>query len=164
MLNFDRKKLLLLGYYAIKLIRNDMKKGIFQNDTKNHKYSKTYAKYKKNDMRKFGRGKDKKGRGERLKQYKGVSITSHETKFVNLILTGSLMRNITAQDLNNGVRINFAGKDTGKILGAQELDRDIVQLREENQEKVTKLAEKLFANDVENGIKFENIRIVVNRS
>jgi len=165
-LKINKLTLKKMGELAIQLIRKDMEKGIFQNDTSKHKYSETYARYKKNDMRKFGRGKKKIGKGERLKPYKGVSIVSNETRFVNLILTGNLRDRIKATDIENGARVLFDSKDTGKILGALDLKRDIVNLRKTNIDKVSEFLVNNLPDDIAKEIKSlavqRNLKITIN--
>lgn len=123
----------LIGQKAIQLERNDIRnKGIFQDGSKHRYKSKTYAKYKKNDMRKFGRGVKKVGKGEKLKQYKGISISSRRTDFVDFTLTGAALNNMNFKLIDNGVRVYFNPADAGKVLGAEDNGRVLLNLRDAN--------------------------------
>jgi len=138
-----------IGQLAIKLERQDIRRGIMQDGQSNlHYKSETYKKYKANDMRKFGRGEKRKGRGERLKQYKGLSISSKETGFVNLTLTGRMLNDMYQRVVSNGVEIHFASKDAGKVLGAEEQGRKILTLRDENLDKIEDELVKIFNKNV----------------
>ena len=118
-------------------IRDDALKGKFQDGKSGAQYrSAAYTKYKANDMRKFGRGKEKIGKGDRLKGYEAVSITSKETSFVNLTVTGHLFKNITFGAEDKGFYLEYAGKDSMKAIGNRDLGRDVIDISSENQDKI----------------------------
>ena len=118
-----------LGELIAKWVRKDMEKGVMQNDTQGHRYSRQYARYKANEMRRFTDGK-------RLKQYYASPIESTQTSYVDMTLTGRLKRSLQPlRALSNGVRMAFGSENTGKILGGQKLGRDVVGLNENNQKK-----------------------------
>lgn len=140
----------VIGQLAAQYTREDARKGIFQNDKKRLKYkSKSYVRYKKNDMRKFGRGKSKKGAGERLKGYENISISSKRTNYVNLTLTGNLLNNMFATPSDDKVIVSFQPADAGKVLGAEDNDRQILGLRKKNIQRL----EDYIVNSIDENFK-----------
>jgi hypothetical protein len=143
-----------LGQYMINRIREDMSKGISQNpdgSMRDNTYSKGYAKYKRNGMKRytFKKGNktikgskvkiNKRGLNENnnknLKQYNGQSISSRETSFVNLELTGKLKQGLKIKETtDDSVTLSYRQEDIGKILGAESLGRSIVGLNDKNKE------------------------------
>lgn len=61
-LNFTPKLWDQVGQFVRGAIKDDALRGIMQDDKRPKLRSNQYKKYKKNDMRKFGRGLDKVGR------------------------------------------------------------------------------------------------------
>ena len=122
-------------------VKDDALKGIMQDNTAGHSYkSLQYVKYKANEMRKFGRGKDKKGAGERLSGYKAVPIESTQTNPVNMTLTGQAINNLRPIGSDNtSVTMSFSPADAGKVIGNQARGYDIVGLNEKNRELVKNL-------------------------
>lgn len=139
-----------IGQYAIKLAKNDIRQGIMQDGKSNLQYkSETYKKYKANDMRKFTQ------KGERLKQYKGVSISSNEVSFVNLTLTGKMLNDMFESVIDRGVEIHFSSKDADKVLGAEEQGRVILTLRDENIKTIENEFVKIFNQNIKQLKKLE---------
>lgn len=176
-----------IGQLAIQWIREDARDGMFQNGVGDTYRSEQYKKYKRNDMRRYTTGagqifsdksgyffgttyfrnkkaKTRKGKtyttGERLSEYKGVSISSRETSFVNMILTGELFRGLKVRSIDNsGVTIGYESKDAGKILGNQKYGRQIVGLRDENIKKVKDELVKGLSEELKKELKDININI-----
>ena len=77
------------------------------------------------------------GSGQRLKAYYGRSIASREIGFVNMILTGDLMKGLKPKKWDNySVTMGFNSVDAGKILGGQKYDREVMGLNTENRDLV----------------------------
>ena len=117
-------------------VKDDALKGIMQDNTSGYSYkSLQYVKYKANEMRKFGRGKEKKGAGERLSGYKAVSIESTQVNPVNMTLTGQTINNLRPIGSDDtSVTLSFSLADAGKVLGNQARGYDIVGLNDKNRE------------------------------
>ena len=115
-------------------VKDDALKGIMQDNTSGHFYkSLQYVKYKANEMRKFGRGKEKKGAGERLSGYKAVPIESTQVNPVNMTLSGQTingLRPISSDDTS--VTMSFSLTDAGKVIGNQARGYDVVGLNDKN--------------------------------
>jgi len=153
-----------LGQYMINRIREDMSKGISQNPDGSMRkpfYNPQYAKYKINGMKRYTFKKGKKTiRGSKVKinkrglvennnknisQYNGQSISSRETSFVNLELTGKLKQGLKIKESdNNSVTISYNQADIGKILGAEKEGRSIVGLNDKNIE----LAKEMISKEI----------------
>ena len=142
-------------------VKEDAKKGIMQDGSSNHQYSEQYARYKKNDMRRFTTGtpasvsiKGKKdlyfdnpkvttkykgrkyGGGDRLAGYKAETL-DNETKFVNMKLTGRLLDGLHKESsTENSLTMTYNPEDWGKAVGNKERGYDIIGLNDANQEKV----------------------------
>ena len=126
----------LMDRMAVKineLVRQDSLKSKWQDGKTGGSYSKQYAKYKANNMRRFTDGK-------RLKKYKGVSIVSNKTNKVNMTLTGDMANSLKLKTKEvTGAGGSFVmsyknDKETiGKVIGNQELGRDVVGLNDKNQ-------------------------------
>jgi len=124
-------------------ITEDAENGILQNGI--HRYlSKEYMKYKANYMNKFGMGKNKIGKGKKLKAVKGQSVVSNRTSSVNMILTGRTFKGLHVATANqNSVTMSYRGKDEDKIIGNEENhDRVITTLNEKNTDKALELYSK----------------------
>uniref|UniRef100_A0A6M3JXB9 Uncharacterized protein n=1 Tax=viral metagenome TaxID=1070528 RepID=A0A6M3JXB9_9ZZZZ len=147
-----------VGAFAVKWIREDTQKGIFQNDMRHDTYrSAQYKKYKQNDMRRFTKGKklgygratqsSRSGgsvqstvQGTRLKAYAGKSIASNQTSFVNMLLTGDLLKGLKTRTADNSsVTIAYDSADAGKLLGNEKYGRAMRTLRPANIDKVASL-------------------------
>ncbi|HOI28205.1 MAG TPA: hypothetical protein PLZ15_00490 [Melioribacteraceae bacterium] len=153
-----------LGANIIKWVRDDFQRGIFQNNKSGLDYkSDEYKKYKANDMRRFTTGegqtfsdktgyffgktyfhnkkaKQKKGKsyttGQRLKEYYGTSIESHQTGYVDMTLTGQLKKGLAVKDVSdNSVTLGYNSADAGKIEGNRKYGREVVGLNDNNIEK-----------------------------
>lgn len=173
-------------------IYEDAQRGKFQNDAPSQSYrSESYKRYKANNMRRFtvGEGQtfsDKEGyyfgktyfrnkkagfskkkgfgTGERLKGYKGVSIESGETSFVNLILTGQMFRGlkpISSDEMS--VTMSYAQKDAGKVLGAKRFGRIITSLNKSNIEKVKEELVKEYDKHIKEGLP-KKVTIIVSNN
>ena len=83
-------------------------------------------------------GKTKKGyknKNKRIDGYEGVSISSTETSFVNLELTGKLKQGLKIKETtDDSVTLSYRQEDIGKILGAESLGRSIVGLNDKNKD------------------------------
>ena len=135
-----------LGVFVAKWIRADAEKGIFQNDKRNDYYrSKGYKAYKLRDMRTAD--------GKRLKSYFGKRISSNETSFVNMTLTGDLLRYLapkTATD--DSVSVAFRMQDYWKVKGNERFGRLLLGLREENKQKVAKMIGAEIAENIKKNL------------
>jgi hypothetical protein len=128
------------GMDIYSMIKMDADKGMMQDGQSGIQYrSRQYKEYKA----RFGQRKttDTKGnKPHKIKPVYGVQVTSNETAFVNMQLTGRLFRGlqsgIQALANNLGVRLSYSQADADKIFGAEDLGRDIVGLNEVNIEKV----------------------------
>lgn len=149
-----------LGTWIANTIRAEAQQGIFQTDEPYKKdYNVDYARLKERrftyktknryvinegGMEYAGQGKErvkiKNGRkGQRLKQFEGVSISSTNTSFVDMTATGQTLRSLKILEVtNNGVTLTFNPRDIWKIIGNQKpgLNRRLVGLRRKNREKV----------------------------
>lgn len=143
-----------IGQLAIQWIRKDAQEsGIFQNDSKDSYRSPQYRKYKANNMRRFTDGK-------RLKTSYATSISSNETSFVNMTLTGQLFRGLKVREINKfGVTVGYDPKDAGKIIGNEKYGRQIVGLRKENIAKVKEELLQGLSEEIKKELKDININI-----
>ena len=178
-----------LGGKIAKWVRSDFEAGLFQNNMQGDHYrSRQYMKYKANDMRRFtvGEGqtfsdkegyffgethfrskkagyskKKQMGTGKRLKAYYGRTIASRETGFVNMILTGRLMKGLKPRKWDNySVTMGYESVDAGKILGGQKYSREVMGLNTENRDLVKQEIIKEFdRNQIEWGNEPINIYI-----
>lgn len=118
-----------------KLIRKDMIAGKVQGKQRKYK-SKSYKKYKANNMRRFTDGK-------RLKSYVGVSIRSANIGDVNMYLTGQTIDGLHTHSIQkDGATLSYASKDANKVLGNENLGSDIRTLNDKNQKTVQSWLEK----------------------
>jgi len=119
-----------LGGKIAKWVREDFVGGKYQNDMQRDRYrSRQYVKYKANDMKKLD--------GKRLKAYYARGIDSNETSFVNMILTGRLMKGLKPRKWDNySVTMGYESVDAGKILGGQKYNREVMGLNTENRDLV----------------------------
>jgi len=109
-------------------IKDDARLGKFQNNTKGHHYlSRQYMKYKSNNFRSL------RNTGQRLKAFKGRSIESNNTAYVDMIATGDTLNGLRpiAAD-KTSVTMSYLSKDSMKIIGNRKLGRDLVGLSKEN--------------------------------
>ena len=86
-------------------------------------------------------GNTKKGKAKRtrMEAYKGVSITSTNTSFVDMTLTGQTLRGLKVRVVTeNGTTLAFELRDADKIIGNQRphLNRRLVGLNKKNQTTV----------------------------
>ena len=114
-------------------VMDDAAKGLMQDNQQKLWYkSAQYKKYKANEMRKFGRGKKKTGKGDKLSGYKAVSTDTH-TQFVNMKLTGQMLNSLgVVEEGDTYVDMSFKPEHAGKIIGNRELGREIVGLNWKN--------------------------------
>lgn len=128
---FKNKKLWArIGKLVAQWIYKDAQQGIFQNGQSDTYRSAQYKKYKANDMRRFTDNK-------RLKSMYAASISSHETSFVNMILTGQMFRGLKVKKvMPDGVEVGYEPKDAKKIEGNKKYGREVLGLRDENIQKV----------------------------
>ena len=131
-LNFTPQLWNQVGQFVRGAIKQDALKGIMQDD-KRPRYKQTkYKAYKKNDMRKFGIGEEKKGKGDRLKGFEGRSINT-ETSKVNLHLTGDMFKQVQVKPTSNSARITFLQGE--KVLGNRKHGYNVFGLRNKNRKK-----------------------------
>lgn len=173
-INFDRlvkfstSFWIKVGSFVVRRIREDAGRGVFQTDEPVKKtYSKDYAELKERRFRAktknryknlYGGESGKKilervkianGRkGERLEQYKGVSIVSTNTSFVDMTATGQTLRGLHVVEgsvTEKGVSVAFHPRDIDKIVGNQKpgLNRRLVGLNKRN---VTKIQEMIITD------------------
>ena len=157
-LKFNKSFWVKVGSWAVNQIRSDAQQGIFQTDEPVKKtYSKDYAELKENRMQtKVGTIKSGKNKGkakfEKIKQFKGVSIVSTNTSFVDMTLTGDTLNSLEISAiLPNGVQVAYKPRNIWKIVGNQRpgLNRRIVGLNKKNREALIKIVE----NQVSQAIK-----------
>ena len=123
-----------VGEYIRGRIKADALKGIMQDGSKGHSYKTgrgnySYSDYKKNGMKKFGRGPHKVGAGDKLKGLEGRS-TNKDTSKVNLHLTGDMMRQISHKPTKDAVNIIFHQGE--KVLGNKKNGYDVFDVRNQN--------------------------------
>ena len=150
-----------VGSWIVNKIRADAGQGVFQTDQPHKKtYSKDYADLKENRMKKavgtIQSGKNKgKVKREKMEQYKGVSIASTNTSFVDMTLTGQTLRGLHVKDSTvSSVTLSFRPEDVKKIVGNQRpgLNRRLVGLNRKNQEHVHKLVKAEIARQLKKSI------------
>jgi len=166
-INFDRivrfsqRFWIKVGSELVKRIRADAGQGKFQTDEP-HKatYSPGYARLKERRFKhatkrryavnqggmEYGQKevfRKKNGRkGERYSAYKGVSIVSTNTSFVDMTVTGQTLRGLHVKESSNkNVLLSYQTKDAAKIIGNQErgLNRRLVGLNRKNQKVVEEM-------------------------
>jgi hypothetical protein len=178
-----------IGKLVTQCIREDAIDGVFQNGRSDTYRSEQYKKYKRNDMRRYTTGEgqtfsDKSGyffgttffrnekanlrkgqqitTGKRLKAYQGVSITSRETSFVNMILTGQLFRGLKVKSYDEtGVTIGYDSKDAMKIVGNRAYGREVVGLNDDNIKKVKEELIKGIDENLRKEMKDIKINVVI---
>ena len=121
-----------IGTKAAILIRDDALNGIMQDGQQDIPYrSKQYMDYKS----RFMQGKKL---SRKIKPYDGVSVINNDVSKVNMTLTGATFRNLLQSPVpfpdDTGVTISYSRADEGKVIGNQDLGRDIIALRPENQD------------------------------
>lgn len=147
-LKFNRNFWVMVGSWVANTIRADAKVGVFQTDEAWKKtYSKQYAQLKRNRMKPpLKNGKP----GKTLKTYEGVSITSDNTSFVDMTLTGQTLRDLKIKKADDkGVTVGFEPRDIWKIVGNQKpgLNRRLVGLNQKNQDELqTKISKYIETN------------------
>jgi hypothetical protein len=110
-----------------------------QND-KRPRYKQTkYKAYKKNDMRKFGIGEEKKGKGDRLKGFEGRPINT-ETSKVNLHLTGDMFKQVQVKPTSNSARITFLQGE--KVLGNKRHGYNVFGVRKKNKKNALRFLDR----------------------
>ena len=148
-------------------VSDDADKGIMQDNTSMHQYtSPEYVRYKKNNMRRFTKGKgqtfsDKEGyffgqthfkspkvtakykgrsygAGDRLKGYE-AGVLSNQTSFVNMRLTSKTLNSLKGKNpTTNSITMHFDGTPAGILTGNRDRGYDIIGLRGENIGKIKK--------------------------
>lgn len=147
--------------------RNDMRRY-----TTGEASSSTYTFDKAGDYRRkglfFGNKKAnlRKGKnittGKRLEGYQGVTITSRETSFVNMILTGQLFKGLRVKRYDGeGVEIGYDPKDRKKIEGNRVYGREVVGLNDENIAKVKEMLIKAMGDNLKGEMEDININVVL---
>jgi hypothetical protein len=138
-LNFTPKLWNQVGLFIRGAIKEDALKGIMQDD-KRPRYKQTkYKAYKKNDMRKFGIGEEKKGKGDRLKGFESRSINTDTSK-VNLHLTGDMLRQVQVKPTSNSVRITFLQGE--KVLGNKRHGYNVFGVRNKNKKNALRFLDR----------------------
>lgn len=150
LLKFNRNFWLQVGSWVVNTIRADAGQGVFQTDEPYKKtYSKQYAALKSNRMKPpLKNGKP----GKTLKEYEGVSITSNNTAFVDMTLTGKTLQGLAIKKADDkGVLVSYQPRDLWKIVGNQKpgLNRRLVGLNKKNQTEL----EKQIGQFIEKNIK-----------
>lgn len=131
--NFGKAFWQKIGVRAAALIRDDASNGIMQDNQRDIPYkSKQYMDYKSRFMR-------AKTLNRKIKPYNGVSVINNDVSKVNMTLTGEMFNRLEespkAWSDDTGVTISYNEElDGGKVKGNQDLGREIVALRPENQE------------------------------
>jgi len=166
-INFDRivrftqRFWIKVGSELVKRIRADAGQGKFQTDEPvKTTYSLGYARLKERRFKhttkrryavnqggmEYGKKdvfRKKNGRkGERYEAYKGVSIASTNTSFVDMTVTGQTLRGLHVKESSNkNVLLSYQEKDAMKIIGNQErgLNRRLVGLNRKNQKVVEEM-------------------------
>lgn len=140
-------------------VQRDTSKGIFQNDTQGlHYLSSQYTDYK-------SRGFAAKSRPGKIKPYYAVS-TDRTTSFVNMMVTGELMKSLKVKDSTElGVTMKYGhggkyGLNLNKIEGNRIYGREVMGLNTENQKKVKAEIEKAVDKNLRRWAK-EEIKINV---
>lgn len=137
------------GNWALSRIREDASKGKPQSGSKNSYSSKgqpfAYRDYKANSMKKFGRGPNKIGAGQRLKGYEGASINTVTNK-VTANLTGETLRRITVKSAKNFTELNY---QRGQVVeGLQDMDYNIQDLSSKNLTSTTNKISEYIGNNI----------------
>ena len=133
----------VLGDRSIKRIIEDAGKGILQ-DGETHTYKNydrfSHADYKSRRMAGY--------RVPRLKQYKGKSITSTQTKAVDLTVTGSMFRSANPiKATPESVVIRYREGD--KVQGNAEHGYPVDTLRDKNLDLAAQDIEKEIGKDID---------------
>ncbi len=130
LLKSQTKKMVKLAQDAIDRIQLDASGGIFQGESimspGGNKYSKSYAKLKRNGMRSSLTGK-------KISAYRGRS-TNTETRVVNMKLTGDTFRGMMPAGKPSVAMIKYLADHTDRILGNQDRGYDIYNLNNKNLE------------------------------
>ena len=163
-LNFTPKLWDQVGQFVRGAIKDDALKGIMQDDKRPKLRSNQYKKYKKNDMRRFGRGKSKIGRGTRLGSRldlkNGEKFESKNPKYdlsdislnkdvskVNLHLTGEMLKQVQVKSTSNSSRITFLqGK---KVLGNKRHGYNVFGLRNKNRKNALRFLDRTIERNLE---------------
>lgn len=177
-----------IGQLAIQWIRADAKDGLMQNDTSHTYRSEQYKKYKRNDMRRYTKGegkvfsdaegyffgktyfnnkkaKTKKGTnhttGDRLEGYKGVSLASNQTSFVDMTLTGRMFRGLHVVKADNiSVTLGYRSEDRMKVIGNRDkYNRDVANLNADNRAKVKQAILEQFNENIRKELKDITINV-----
>lgn len=147
-----------VGQLAIQWIREDAKSGKMQTTDGNSRkpyYSRQYAKYKANDMRKLD--------GKRLSSGYATSITSNQTSYVDMTLTGRMFRGlhvVPGSATSTGVTLGYRSEDAGKVIGNRDkYGRDVANLNKENREKVKQMIVQQFDENIRKTLKDITINV-----
>ena len=158
-------------------VSDDADKGIMQDNTSMHQYtSPEYVRYKKNNMRRFTKGKgqtfsDKEGyffgqthfkspkvtakykgrsygAGDRLKGYE-AGVLSTQTAFVNMRLTSKTLNSLKGKNpTTNSITMQFDGTPAGILTGNRDRGYDIIGLNDKNREQVKQKILKQFDENI----------------
>jgi hypothetical protein len=161
-INIPALEMRKIGLLEKRWIKEDALKGISQGlvaQRFGNYTSEAYKKYKANYMKRFT---DRTGnKGTKLKSHQGQAVVSNETAFVNETLTGAMFRDMFVQEaIDNSVTISYAAKDAGKVLGAQDRNRIIVDLNKDNRDKVVDEMFKVISKNIDDWSK-EDINITI---
>ena len=161
-INIPATEMRKLGLSQKRWIRADAEKGVSQGlvATRFGSYrSEAYKKYKANYMKRFT---DRTGnKGTKLKSHQGQAVVSNETGFVNETLTGAMFRDMFIQEaIDNSVTISYAAKDAGKVLGAQDRNRILVDLNKDNRDKSVDEIFKIISKNIDDWAR-EDINITI---
>lgn len=135
-----------LAVLVKKWIYADMRNGKLQGKQDVYR-SKQYTDYKSRYMV----GKKK---GTKIKPYEGVSVRSNWTTSVNMLLTGQLIDGLEYYKNNKtSITLTYQPKDKGKIVGNEELGRNIRTLNKKNIEKTKTQIVKQFDKGIRKELK-----------
>jgi len=115
-------------------------------------YSQSYAKNKANDMR----GSD----GKRIKAY-ATSISSRQTSFVDMTLTGRMFRGLHVVKADNiSVTLGYRSEDRMKVIGNRDKhNRDVANLNADNRAKVKQAILEQFNENIRKELKDITINV-----
>ena len=156
-LNFTPQLWNQVGLFVRGAIKEDALKGIMQDDKRPKYRSRSYKKYKKNDMRRFGRGESKIGKGTRLGSNlnlkNGKTFESKKPEYdlsgrplntdtskVNLHLTGDMFKQVQVKPTSNSARITFLQGE--KVLGNKRHGYNVFGLRNKNRKNALRFLDR----------------------
>ncbi|MBW7889567.1 MAG: hypothetical protein LC115_08185 [Bacteroidia bacterium] len=150
-LSIPKRFWIKLGQWIINTVRRETQQGIMQTDEPwKATYSQKYKELKANNFRVPGKTKKGKPTMVRMAQYRGVSIASTNTAYVDMTATGQTLRGFQiVETTENSVVLSYAAADIWKIIGNQKpgLNRRIVGLRAANRDAVTDMFVEMVTDE-----------------